>query len=35
VVHRHHAAMVLVWRGTLAMQAKPLPGKWWRVGCWR
>jgi len=25
------AAIVLLWRGTLAVQAKPLPGKWWRV----
>ena len=25
-------AAVLVWRGTLAVQGKPLPGKWWRVG---
>lgn len=24
-------AMVLVWRGTLAVQAKPLPGRWWLV----
>ncbi|GAA4342603.1 DUF3488 and transglutaminase-like domain-containing protein [Variovorax defluvii] len=24
-------AIVLVWRGTLAVQAKPLPGRWWRV----
>ena len=23
------AAGVLVWRGTLAVQAKPLPGRWW------
>lgn len=25
-------AMVLVWRATLAMEARPLPGKWARVG---
>ncbi|WP_280817575.1 DUF3488 and transglutaminase-like domain-containing protein [Variovorax sp. TBS-050B] len=25
-------AMVLVWRGMLAIEAKPLPGKWWRAG---
>lgn len=25
------AAIVLLWRGSLALQAKPLPGKWWRV----
>ncbi|MBT2337456.1 DUF3488 domain-containing transglutaminase family protein [Variovorax paradoxus] len=25
-------AMVLVWRSTLAMEARPLPGKWLRVG---
>nr|WP_088956421.1 DUF3488 and transglutaminase-like domain-containing protein [Variovorax sp. HW608] len=25
------AAIVLVWRGTLAVQARPLPSKWWRV----
>ncbi|MDL9998917.1 DUF3488 and transglutaminase-like domain-containing protein [Variovorax sp. J22P240] len=25
------AAIVLLWRGTLAVQAKPLPSKWWRV----
>ncbi|MDM0109401.1 transglutaminaseTgpA domain-containing protein [Variovorax sp. J22R24] len=25
------AAIVLLWRGTLAVQAKPLPGKWWRA----
>ncbi|AGU50558.1 transglutaminase-like domain-containing protein [Variovorax paradoxus B4] len=25
-------AMVLVWRSTLAMEARPLPGKWARVG---
>jgi transglutaminase-like putative cysteine protease len=25
-------AMVLVWRGMLAVEARPLPGKWWRVG---
>ena len=23
------AALVLVWRGTLAVQGKPLPGRWW------
>ena len=26
------AALVLFWRGTLAVQARPLPGKWWRIG---
>ncbi|WP_077001425.1 DUF3488 and transglutaminase-like domain-containing protein [Variovorax sp. KK3] len=26
------AAVVLVWRGTLAVQARPLPSKWWRAG---
>lgn len=26
------AAIVLVWRGTLAWQSKPLPSKWWLVG---
>jgi protein-glutamine gamma-glutamyltransferase len=26
------AAVVLVWRGLLAWQAKPLPGKWWLGG---
>ncbi len=25
-------AAMLVWRGTLAVQGKPLPGKWWRMG---
>jgi transglutaminase-like putative cysteine protease len=25
------AATVLVWRGTLAIQGKPLPGRWWIV----
>ena len=25
------AAGVLVWRGTLALQARPLPGRWWLV----
>ncbi|RQO53609.1 DUF3488 domain-containing protein [Variovorax sp. KBW07] len=25
-------ALVLLWRGTLAVQAQPLPGKWWRIG---
>jgi len=25
------AAIILVWRGTLAVQAKPLPGRWWLV----
>ncbi len=25
------AAIVLLWRGTLAVQARPLPGKWWRI----
>ncbi|OUL98987.1 transglutaminase family protein [Variovorax sp. JS1663] len=25
------AAVVLLWRGALAVQAKPLPGKWWRI----
>ncbi|MDM0005043.1 DUF3488 and transglutaminase-like domain-containing protein [Variovorax sp. J22G73] len=24
-------AMVLVWRGMLAVQAQPLPSKWWRI----
>lgn len=24
-------AIVLVWRGTLAVQSKPLPGRWWLV----
>jgi hypothetical protein len=24
-------AMVLVWRGMLAVQARPLPSKWWRI----
>ncbi len=24
-------AMVLFWRGMLAVQAQPLPGKWWRI----
>ncbi|VTU17273.1 Protein-glutamine gamma-glutamyltransferase [Variovorax sp. SRS16] len=23
--------VVLIWRGTLAVQARPLPGKWWRA----
>ncbi len=26
------AFSVLVWRGVLALQSKPLPGFWWRVG---
>lgn len=26
------AAGVLLWRGKLAVQAKPLPGKWWLLG---
>lgn len=26
------AAVVLLWRGSLAVQARPLPSKWWRVG---
>ncbi|NML46307.1 DUF3488 domain-containing transglutaminase family protein [Ramlibacter sp. G-1-2-2] len=26
------AAGVLLWRGTLAVQGKPLPGKWWLFG---
>ena len=26
------AVIVLVWRGTLAWQSKPLPSKWWLVG---
>lgn len=25
------AAIVLLWRGTLAVQARPLPDKWWRI----
>ncbi|MGJ7509097.1 transglutaminaseTgpA domain-containing protein [Variovorax sp. GT1P44] len=25
------AAIVLLWRGSLAVQAKPLPNKWWRI----
>ncbi|MEJ7688314.1 MAG: DUF3488 and transglutaminase-like domain-containing protein [Variovorax sp.] len=25
-------AIVLLWRGTLAVQAQPLPGRWWRAG---
>ncbi|RYY75238.1 MAG: DUF3488 domain-containing protein, partial [Comamonadaceae bacterium] len=25
------AAVVLLWRGALAVQARPLPGKWWRA----
>ncbi|MEJ8812318.1 DUF3488 and transglutaminase-like domain-containing protein [Variovorax ureilyticus] len=25
------AAIVLAWRGSLAVQARPLPSKWWRV----
>ncbi len=25
------AAIVLAWRGTLAVQARPLPSKWWRI----
>ncbi|MBT2325777.1 DUF3488 domain-containing transglutaminase family protein [Variovorax paradoxus] len=25
-------AIVLFWRGTLAVQARPLPSKWWRAG---
>jgi len=24
-------ALVLLWRGSLAMEARPLPGKWWRI----
>jgi protein-glutamine gamma-glutamyltransferase len=24
-------AIVLLWRGTLALQGRPLPGKWWRI----
>jgi transglutaminase-like putative cysteine protease len=24
-------AMVLLWRATLALQARPLPGRWWRI----
>jgi transglutaminase-like putative cysteine protease len=24
-------AMVLLWRATLAVQARPLPGRWWRI----
>ncbi|RIX81721.1 transglutaminaseTgpA domain-containing protein [Acidovorax cavernicola] len=24
-------AMVLLWRASLAVQARPLPGKWWRI----
>lgn len=24
-------AIVLLWRGSLAVQAKPLPGRWWRI----
>ncbi|VTU31003.1 Protein-glutamine gamma-glutamyltransferase [Variovorax sp. PBS-H4] len=26
------AAAVLLWRGSLAVQARPLPSKWWRAG---
>ncbi len=26
------AAVVLLWRGSLAVQARPLPSKWWRAG---
>jgi len=26
------ALVVLVWRGTLAWQGAPLPGRWWRIG---
>ena len=26
------AAIILLWRGLLAVQAKPLPSKWWRAG---
>ena len=26
------AALVLLWRGSLAVQARPLPNKWWRAG---
>lgn len=26
------AATVLVWRGTLAVRARPLPGRWWVLG---
>jgi len=26
------AAIVLLWRGTLAVQASPLPSRWWRAG---
>ena len=25
--------IVLVWRGTLAVQSKPLPSRWWLVVC--
>jgi transglutaminase-like putative cysteine protease len=25
------AAIVLLWRGSLAVQARPLPGRWWRL----
>ena len=24
-------ALVLLWRGSLAIEARPLPGKWWRI----
>jgi len=24
-------AVILVWRGTLAVRSQPLPGKWWRI----
>ncbi|RYY69972.1 MAG: DUF3488 domain-containing protein, partial [Comamonadaceae bacterium] len=26
------AAGVLIWRGTLALRARPLPGRWWLLG---
>lgn len=26
------AAMVLLWRASLAVQARPLPSRWWRIG---
>ena len=26
------AALVLVWRATLALRSSPLPGKWWLIG---
>lgn len=25
-------ALILVWRGTLAVNSQPLPNKWWRIG---